>query len=164
MNKNLFRPNLIPLKAFARENLITFMRTRLNPFYEQRSRLNACTSAYFHCSSLVRKIYSAVFYEFFYGEKCARIWIHVAFADLILLFLSFHRFETGGNNMSHAETSAYCRAVGNLQLRRHAVYGVWIVSADIFCAVKSSSSSPSMLMQNHGKLSITFSVSTEVSR
>lgn len=32
--------------------------------------------------------------------------------------------------MSHAKTSAYCRVTGNLQLRGHALYGVWIVSSE----------------------------------
>lgn len=44
----------------------------------------------------------------------------------------FNRFETRGNNMSHAETSTYCRAVGNIQFRGHAVYGVWIVSSEFW--------------------------------
>ena len=34
--------------------------------------------------------------------------------------------------MSHAETSAHCGAVGNLQLGRHAVYGVRIVSSNFY--------------------------------
>lgn len=46
------------------------------------------------------------------------------------VFLSLYRSETRGNNMSHAETSAHCRAFGNLQLRGHAVYGLWIVSTE----------------------------------
>jgi hypothetical protein len=51
--------------------------------------------------------------------------------SLPTLFIPFpNRFEARGNNMSHAETSAHCRAVGNLQLRGHAVYGVRIVSIE----------------------------------
>ena len=34
--------------------------------------------------------------------------------------------------MSYAETSTHCGIVGDIQLRRDAVYGVWIVST-LFC-------------------------------
>lgn len=45
--------------------------------------------------------------------------------ETLFTFHIFHsRFEARGNNMSHAEASAYCRAAGDLQLRGHAVYGV----------------------------------------
>lgn len=46
-----------------------------------------------------------------------------------LMFVSYiFRFETRSNDMSHVEASAYCRIAGNVQLRRHALHGIRIVS------------------------------------
>lgn len=72
--------------------------------------------------------FSTGFYAFLHRPEKSNLNLWNIFSRLVCLNL--YRPETRGNNMSHAETSAHCGAVGNLQLGRDAVYGVRIVSSD----------------------------------